>query len=301
MELKQLQHLLAVTQTGSFSRAAEQLGLTQQAISKSIRSLEASVGVTLLERTGRLVAPNEHGRLLVKRATAIAEQVQAFEGDLRQRLGHREGRLRVGTSPSATAPVVTPAILALLRDQPGTHVDVIAGLRRELLPQLEQGLLDIVVCLDIEPQHAATLAREILCHDEYAVFAGARNPLGRRDDVQAAELADRPWILGRNLGDVGEAWRAAWTRARREPPVPLVETTSLEFCRQALARGPYLTILPRGLVAVDVAARRLQVIPVAEFAWERPISLYTHRSVTRSKQLRDFMAALRTAAHAWQA
>ena len=65
MELKQLQHLLAVTRTGSFSRAAEQLGLTQQAISKSMRSLEASVGVALLERTGRLIEPNEHGRLLV--------------------------------------------------------------------------------------------------------------------------------------------------------------------------------------------------------------------------------------------
>ena len=133
------------------------------------------------------------------------------------------------------------------------------------------------------------------------MFAGARNPLGRLDDVQAAELADRPWILGRNLGNVGEAWQAAWKRARRGPPLPVVEATSLEFCRQALARGPYLTILPRGLVAADVAARRLQGIPVAEFAWERPIALYTHRSVTRSKRLFDLMAALRTAAHAWQA
>jgi len=72
------------------------------------------------------------------------------------------------------------------------------------------------------------------------------------------------------------------------------------FCRQALAAGPYLTVLPRGLVASDVVTRRLQVIPVVEFAWERPIAVYVRRATPHTPVLRAIIAALRAAARNWE-
>lgn len=299
MELRQLHHFLAVVQAGSISGAAASLGLTQQAVSKSVRALEASVGVELFVRSGGRLAPNAHGTALAGKAEVIIAGVRDLEATLCPGAADRGPRLRIGSSPTATAPVVTPAVLGLLRENGTLRVDVATGLRRELLGQLERGLLDLAVCLDIERQHSPALVREVLCSDEYAVFAGARNPLGRRDDLTAADLAGRPWLLGRNLGDVAAAWAAAWDRARLPPPTPVIETTSLEFCRQALATGPYLTILPRGLVAGDVNARRLQVIPVVEFAWERPIALYVRRATPRTPALRAIIAALRVAASNW--
>lgn len=299
MEFRQLHHFLAVVQAGSLSGAAAALGMTQQAVSKSVRALEASVGVELFDRTGGRLTPNPQGSAIAGRAEAILAGVRDLESTLRSGAAEPGPRLRIGASPTATAPVVTPAVLGLLRGDDTLRLEVATGLRRELLGQLERGLLDLAVCLDIERQHAAALVREVLCHDEYAVFAGARNPLGRRDDLTVADLAGHPWLLGRNLGDVAAAWAAAWDRARRPPPTPVIETTSLEFCRQALATGPYLTILPRGLVAGDVNARRLQVIPVAEFAWERPIALYMRRSTPRTPALRAIIAALRMAARNW--
>lgn len=300
MELKQLRHFLAVVQAGSVSGAAAVLGLTQQAVSKSVRGLETSVGLELLDRTGTRLRPNDHGRAFAAQAVAITAAVGQLETRIREGLGAVAARLRVGASPTATAPVVTPAVLGLLREDGTVRVDVATGLRRELLAQLEDGQLDLAVCLDIEHRHSSALQREVLCHDEYAVFAGARNPLGRRDDLTAADLVDRPWLLGRNLGDVAAAWQSAWDRARLRPPSPVIETTSLEFCRQALATGPYLTVLPRGLVASDVAARRLQVIPVAEFAWERPIALYLRRATPRTAALRAIIPSLRAAARRWE-
>lgn len=300
MELKQLRHFLAVVQAGSISGAAAGLGLTQQAVSKSVRSLEAAVGVELLDRTGTRLQPNAHGRAFAAQAAAVTSAVGQLEARIREGLGDVATRLRIGASPTATAPVVTPAVLGLLREDGTLRVDVATGLRRELLAQLEGGQLDLAVCLDIERRHSPGLVREVLCQDEYAVFAGARNPLGRRDDMTAADLAERPWLLGRNLGDVAAAWQSAWDRARLRPPTPVIETTSLEFCRQALAAGPYLTVLPRGLVASDVAARRLQVIPVAEFAWERPIALYLRRATPRSAALRAIISSLRAAARRWE-
>jgi len=96
--------------------------------------------------------------------------------------------------------------------------------------------------------------------------------------------------------------RAQFTRlveARDRATRSAGATTSLELCRQALATGSYLTVLPRGLVAGDVAARRLQVLPVAEFAWERPLALYVRRATPRIPALRAIITALRAAAHNW--
>ena len=175
-----------------------------------------------------------------------------------------------------------------------------AGLRRELLAQLAEGRLDVAVCLDIEQHHDPRLTREVLCHDEYAVVAGRRNPLGRRDDVEVADLVDCPWILGRNLGDVAAAWQSVWASAGLPAPTPRIETSSLDFCRLALPDSRYLTILPRGLVAADVAARRLQIIPVSAFAWERPVSLYYRGSAARAAETTGLIAALRAAAGHWR-
>ncbi len=300
MELKQLQYFLAVVEYGSLSRAAEHLGLTQQAISKSMLTLEADAGVELLERRGRNVRPTSHGLLLVTHARKIARELGLFDEALRHRQGARRGRVRIGTSPTATAPIVTPAIRAFLDERPQVRLEVTAGLRRELLAQLAEGRLDVAVCLDIEQHHDPRLTREVLCHDEYAVVAGRRNPLGRRDDVEVADLVDCPWILGRNLGDVAAPGSPSG-------PVPAclhrrqrIETSSLDFCRLALPDSRYLTILPRGLIAADVTARRLQIIPVSAFAWERPISLYYRGSAARAAETAGLIAALRAAAGHWR-
>lgn len=300
MEFKQLQHLLAVVDAGGFSLAARRLGLTQQAISKSLRSLEHGVGVALLDRSGRRVRPTAAGRALLAHAIVIAAELRAIDASLAGEQRARGRKLRVGTSPTATAPVVTPAVLAVARSHPDLTIEVTGGLRRELLPMLERGDLDAVVCLDIEEDRDRSLKREVLCDDEYAVVAGRRHPLGRRDDVETADLAEWPWILGRNLGDVATAWESVWRDAGLPAPVPVLETNSLDFCRLALPESQLLTILPRGLVAADVAARRLQIIPVADFAWDRPISLYRLRSAGTAPALEALIAELRRAAAAWR-
>ncbi len=300
MELKQLQYFLAVVEYGGLSRAAEHLGLTQQAISKSMLALEASAGAKLLERRGRVVRPTSHGLLLLTHARSITRELANFDEALRRRQGGRRGRVRIGTSPTATAPIVTPAIRAVLDERPQMRLEVTAGLRRDLLAQLVEGRLDVAVCLDIEQHHDPGLTREVLCHDEYAVVAGRRNPLGRRDDVEVADLVDWPWILGRNLGDVAAAWRSVWASAGLPAPTPAVETSSLDFCRLALPDSRYLTILPRGLIAADVTARRLQIIPVSAFAWERPIALYYREPAARAAETAALIGALRAAAGLWR-
>jgi DNA-binding transcriptional LysR family regulator len=300
MEIKQLQHLIAVVDAGGFSLAARRLGLTQQAVSKSLQTLERSVGLPLLDRSGRRVRPTDAGRNLLAHANTVVAELRAFEAGLRNEHRGRQEKLRLGTSPTATAPVATPAALAVSRAHPGIRIEVTGGLRRDLLPMLERGDLDAVVCLDIEEHRDRTLKREVLCDDEYAVVAGRRHPLCRRDDVETADLVEWPWILGRNLGDVASAWESVWKDDGLPAPVPVMETNSLDFCRLALRDSQCLTILPRGLVAADVVARRLQIIPVADFAWDRPISLYRLRSAAMSPPLESLVTELRRAAEAWR-
>lgn len=124
MELKQLRHFLAVVHAGSISGAATALGLSQQAVSKSVRSLEASIGVELLDRSGTRLLPNARGLAFAEQAATITAAVQSLEARLREGSGGQKPGLRIGASPTATAPVVTPAVLGLLRDDTDLRVDV---------------------------------------------------------------------------------------------------------------------------------------------------------------------------------
>lgn len=275
MDLRQLQHFLAVIDAGSFSRAAERLGKSQQALSKSIRALEATLGVRLLDRGTRAVAPTAYGRLLLPSARAIEREARGFREQLDSLRSESPDRVRLGASPAAVE-LATDAVLRLRTLRPGLQVTVLTGIHPTLAAQLLAGDLDAFVCLDNDDDAHAALASEVLLHDDYRVVARAKHPLARRRRIAAAQLAEYPWILGRDLGAIERAWRAAFEGAGGAPPAS-IETSSLEFCRLALADSDHLSLLPSRLVAADVSHHRLCCLDTEDFRWRRPIALHFRR------------------------
>jgi DNA-binding transcriptional LysR family regulator len=102
LELRHLLALVAVSETGTFSRAAEQLGYTQSAVSQQIGTLERIVGTPLFERPGgpRPVRLTTAGEILLTHARAVLARVSSAAADLRALASGEQGQLRVGTLPS---------------------------------------------------------------------------------------------------------------------------------------------------------------------------------------------------------
>ncbi|MFB9733704.1 LysR substrate-binding domain-containing protein [Streptomyces thermocoprophilus] len=201
LDLNKLEHLIAVAEEGSITRAAARLHLSQQALSTSIRVLEREVGVPLLERTATGVA-------LLPAGTALVEDARVLRGTARSALqrARRIGRgekevLRLGHTPAVTG----EEVIALLRQVDAVHprlaTDVNQRYPHELTDALLAGDLDIGLCRAMTPPHG--LARTTLGHQRLNIAVPAGHPLAVRTSVDLSELADQHFIVWGRPGRSG--------------------------------------------------------------------------------------------------
>ncbi len=277
MDLKQLRYFLAVVRLGSFSAAAEELGRTQQAVSKGVRQLEERLGVRLVDRSLRQPRPTAFGELLLRHADTVDAALHGFERELEVMRAPDVAPLRIGASATASSRVVSAAVLSLLQQRPGLACHVLGGIDVDLLPRLERGDLDIVVALHTQPELRRDLSSEVLGYEPYVVVTGRDHPLARAATISARDLAAQAWIEGINLGEVKGALRSAFEAQSLPPPVAVLESTSIEFARSALASGKLVSVLPVSLLEADFASGRLRRLRVPGFEWSRPLTLFRRR------------------------
>jgi LysR family transcriptional regulator of abg operon len=144
IQVRQLAAFVAVADSGSMRLAAQQLGLTQPALTKSLKELEVMTGVVLLERTARGSVPTKAGTVFLSRARSIVEEVRRAHEEMRYLAGVQEGSVTVGLSAGA-ALLAGEAIDHFIRSQPHLRVRVVAGLFDQLVTGVRQGRLDFAV------------------------------------------------------------------------------------------------------------------------------------------------------------
>jgi DNA-binding transcriptional LysR family regulator len=195
IELRHLLALRAVARTGSFSRAAEELGYTQSAISQQIAMLERFVGHPLFERRGgrRQVILSEAGKLLLRHAGAVIDRFQSAKADLAAFAEGAKGTLRIGAYESVSARIL-PAILGVFAAKwPKVDIDLRDSSDDELLPLLEAGELDLAFVMDTEALSDGFKTTELL-QDPYVVLLPAGSPLAEKDTVPLEDLAESRFV-----------------------------------------------------------------------------------------------------------
>jgi DNA-binding transcriptional LysR family regulator len=274
MRLQQLRYFLAVIDEGGFTRAAQHLGRTQQAISKALGLLEQELGVRLLDRAAGSPGPTVFGRELA----TFARRVLSDEAELKMRLSAvalaNTGIVRIGASPTVSASLIAPAVATLAARHPALEVNVLDGIQPKLLQGLIDGSADVAVYIRTvnKADTDAQIVSEILAHEDYRIIAAPCHPLAQRaGSVSTRELAAVAWLLGSDSGDLDAAWREAFESAGLAPPSARVLTTSVEFARSLLLNGTHIMILPLGLVADALERGELLAIDAPQFAWQRPV------------------------------
>jgi DNA-binding transcriptional LysR family regulator len=186
LEIRHLLALVAVVETGTFSRAAEHLDYTQSAVSQQVSTLERIVGTTLFERPGgpRPVRLTAAGEVLLTHARAILARVSSAATNLRALASGDQGELRVGTLPSVGTKIL-PRLLGTFRaERPGIQI-VLRESRNsaELIHAVETGDIDVTF-IDIGPYETGPLEVRPLLDDPMVFLAPAGAP--RRDSGRSA-------------------------------------------------------------------------------------------------------------------
>ena len=196
IEMRHLAALDAVAATGSFARAAQQLGYTQSAVSLQVATLERAAGVTLLERPGgrRPVVPTDAGERMLRHAVRLTAQLQAAEADLTALAEGTAGTLRVGTFQSMSIRVVPDAVSRLMQLRPGVEVRLQeAPYEDELLALVERGQPRLHVRARARAE--GPFEHVELLRDPYVLLTKAGTPLAQREIAPTlAEIGRLPLI-----------------------------------------------------------------------------------------------------------
>jgi len=286
MDTRQLAAFCAVVDRRSFSQAAEQLGVTQPAVSLQVRSLEKRLGLQLLDRSGRRVEPTEGGRRVYRtaqRLLALEEQLLAELGAEAE--GELSGRLEIGasTGPGGT---VLPVVLAEFQERhPAVHVALSVSDTQRVIEQVARREVEIGVVGAVRRHRGVVF--EPFFHDE-VVLAVPRGHRFAGRTITLEELKGEPLVLmqeGAGVRQViDEELRAAGVRAR-DLDVRL-ELGLQESARTAVISGHGVTFISRSAIEADLAAGSVGVAEVEGFEPSREIVLVrsTGRAESRAAQ-----------------
>ena len=178
LDIRHLRYFLAVAEAGSFSRAADRLGISQPSVSQQMRDLEASLRVPLFQRRGKRILLTPRGLIFQEHARALLHQVENLLHELNGEPGELRGALRLGVIPVLNVPLIPQLLGAFVADHPAISVTVEEISSTEIETALEEGRMD--VGLGFLTRHSPNLRYERLCTDQFALIVAQNHPWANR-------------------------------------------------------------------------------------------------------------------------
>lgn len=198
IDLRQCRHVLALDQHRNFARAADALGLTQPALTRSLQVLEKSIGARLFDRNRARVEPTPVGERLIERARLLVNQAHDIEQDLQQMLGLEVGLLRIGAGPYPADLSVGTAVGRLVLRHPALMVDLSVADWSELIRRVASGELELAIADTGVAEQDDRLVVDSLPRHQLNFFCRAGHPLASRVALSLEELRQHP-LVGTSL------------------------------------------------------------------------------------------------------
>ncbi|MCC7199815.1 MAG: LysR family transcriptional regulator [Gammaproteobacteria bacterium] len=244
MDLRQLRYFLSVARHGNFHRAAEELYLSQQALSASISALERDLGVPLIVRGRQGATLSRFGQALVPRAQALLLDARTAQAELQGMLDETQGHLRVGAGAFFVQHVFPEALLQFVARFPKVDVTILEGPSSELYAALTRGELDFVVSTRAaEVVVPPDIEAELLFETTDAVFVGDKHPLASREAVDLIDLVDLPWIVSARFDTHRERIEGAFVARGLSPPARIMRADSVALIGHVLQGSDAVALL----------------------------------------------------------
>ncbi|CAH2395853.1 LysR family transcriptional regulator [Mesorhizobium escarrei] len=266
MELRQLQHFVAVAEENHFTRAAQRVNIVQSALSASIRALEDELGAQLFIRSTRQVRLTTTGRVFLDKARAALEAVREARNTVAAMNGLEQGTLSIGTVQSLPAFLDLPSLLARFHTRhPGVEVRLCQGSTTHLLEKIRSGRIDLAFLPLCEPPVGITTTM-IAC-ESLVMICALDHDLAGRDEVLLHALKDEPFV------DFEPNWgtRKLVDRAFLEVGIErrsVFEVSDLETLLELVARGLGIALVPETIAEARRSSLNIAPIGQTEICWE---------------------------------
>ena len=259
--LRQLKVFDAVARHLSFSRAAEELHLTQPAVSTQVKQLGAHAGLPLFEQIGKKIYLTPGGVELLRHGRAIIAQFREAEEAMAQLKGAAGGKLNVAVI-SAGDYFFARLLAEFIRRHPGVTLNLAVHNREELLRQMADNLTDLAIM--VRPPRGMDTVSESFAPHPYVIVAAPDHALARRRRIPLAVLARESFVVREKGSDTWNSMEDAF--GRRLPKLNIaMEITSTETIKQAVIAGMGISFLSAHTISMELRMRSLVVLDVAGF------------------------------------
>ncbi|MGH6964559.1 MAG: LysR family transcriptional regulator [Phenylobacterium sp.] len=244
MDTRSLRQVIAIRQYGSFAKAADALGVSQPALTKSVARLEDELKLKLFDRTAKGSALTPIGELIAGRADAVIAETRDLARDAALLAGGETGTVRIGCTTALKMQLLQPLVQRVVERHPGLRVHAEVAASARLLPLLEARELDVVITGQNPPD--AYVIQSIL--QTPAVFvASPSHPLAKERDISIARLAEfkcggsqspgssNARLLGHESENLG-----TYTASHYELLLPLVLSGDMALLAPSFVVQPYL-------------------------------------------------------------
>jgi LysR family hydrogen peroxide-inducible transcriptional activator len=288
MELSQLKYVVAVAETGNFTRAAARSHIAQPSLSQQIIKLEKELGHKLFHRLGRKAVLTEAGIAFLERARRILFEVEDATKELEDSASF-ERRITVGAISSVAPYALPPMIRRCRKRYPNLQVNIREDFKANLIPALLDGELDMA--LAAPPVTEPNILMEVLWKESLILAVAKDHPLALKATVTAADLADQTFILMGSLSSLAADVRRFCGDHHFEPKIGS-RCAQVATVKALVGIGEGISILPAGARSAEDDAS-LAYVTLEDAKPVREIAVLRHMQRYQSRGAEQFLTLLR--------
>lgn len=291
-QARRLQVFVKLCETHHMQTVASLLGLSQPAISSTLKVLESGCGHTLFERTPRGLLPTRASLDILFPVRRALNELRHIDTDISALQGTLQGVVQVGALPLGRTRILPEAIVRLMAEHPGIQVITNESPFDLLATELRAGDVDFIFGALRSTAYASDLSGEALLTEEMVVLARRGHPLYSKSGVQA-ELADAQWVLPRAGSPARHMLDDCFTAFGIAPPRPAVESGDMAIIRGLLLRSDMLAAVSAHQLEPEIASGELCILPLVLRHTTRAIGLTSRTASLHSPVAKALMDVIR--------
>lgn len=260
MDIRQLQYLLQIVRSQSFTKAAERLHITQPTISKAVKNLEDELGVQLFIRSGREIALTDAGKVIAQGAGKIVDQMEEIENGLAELASLQKGSISLGLPPMVGASFFPSVIRRFREMHTGISISILEDGSKKIQSAVASGELDMGVVLLSSPGELFDSFPVV--EERLQVVLPAGHALAGRDGIRLSELAAESFIMFRQDFTLHDRMLEACREAGFQPDI-VCESSQWDFIGGMVAAGLGIAMLPE-TICKQLAPGAVSVVKLTE-------------------------------------
>lgn len=270
---RSVHYFLTLYETRSITQAAEQLCITQPALSNNLRALESQLGVPLFERTPQGLFPTPFAEALFRRARNAEVELTLAVDEMAQIGGAETGTVRAGVGASVIS-ICAGFLPGFLAAHPRLDVGVIEGPAEQLFRQVGAGEVDFAILTAPRADEHPDLDVRLVASLATVAMVRAGHPLAGRD-VSRAMLRDYPWVVADRALETSTSDLLAMLQAHL--PGTILSTNSPALMRMVIGRSDFIGFMPETILADQEYGGGLRALDLEGGLYERNLMVLTRR------------------------